>query len=180
VFAALGGTSYAAVKVSRNTVGASQIKTAGVGSSEVKNGSLRRGDLRASDLPRGPIGPVGLAGAPGAKGETGDTGATGNVHPVIVEHTLATADLADGTSASFNAFCPAGMQAIGGGFRGDFEDSEATNTGSSRPAMSPGDTEPPLDGGTYTGWRITVQNPAGGVGAGIRPEVWAVCVPAPG
>jgi hypothetical protein len=182
VFAALGGTSYAAVKVSRNAVGASQIKTGGVGSSEVKNGSLRKVDLRASDLPTGPIGPVGPAGVKGPKGDPGDpgdTGATGNVHPVTVQFEQAAADLADGTSASYNAFCPDGMQGIGGGFRGDATASEATNTGSSRPAMLPSNTEPPLDGGTYTGWRITVLNISGGVMAGIRPEVWVACVPLP-
>ncbi len=57
LFVALGGTSYAAVKLPRNSVGASQIKTGGVGSSEVKNGALRMGwqsprPLVAFSLPR--------------------------------------------------------------------------------------------------------------------------------
>jgi hypothetical protein len=183
VFAALGGTSYAAVKVSKNSVGASQIKTNAVGSSEVKNGSLRKVDLRASDLPTGPVGPIGLAGAQGPKGANGDAGDTGAPHPVTVQFEQAAADLADGTSASYNAFCPEGMQGVGGGFRGDATDSEATNVGSSRPAMAPpppnSNTEPPLDGQPYRGWRITVQNNAGGVTTGIRPEVWVACVPFP-
>jgi hypothetical protein len=178
LFAALGGTSYAAVKVARNSVSAPQIKTGGVGSSEVKNGALRRADIRASDLPQGPLGPVGLAGAQGSKGDKGDTGDLGNVAPVTVQFEQAAADLADGATASYNAFCPDGQRGIGGGFRGDATASEATNVGSSRPAMSPGNTEPPLDGGSYTGWRITVQNVAGGVMAGIRPEVWVACIPA--
>jgi hypothetical protein len=96
-----------------------------------------------------------------------------------VQHELAAADLADGLKASYNAFCPAGQQAIGGGGRGDATTSEETNVPASRPAISAANTEPPLDGGTFTGWRITVINVAGGVTTGIRPEVWVVCVPAP-
>jgi hypothetical protein len=189
VFVALGGTSYAAVSLSKNSVGASQIKTGGIGSSEVKNGSLRKADLKPSDLPTGPIGPVGLAGPKGLKGDKGDRGepgdpgapgATGNVHPATVQFEQAPADLgagAAGASSSFHVFCPEGMQGIGGGFRGDFELSEQTATTSSRPAMSPANTEPPVDGGTYTGWRITVVNETGVTG--IRPEVWVICVPLP-
>jgi hypothetical protein len=40
VFVALGGTSYAAIKLPRNSVGGSQIRTAAVTSSEVKDRSL--------------------------------------------------------------------------------------------------------------------------------------------
>ena len=179
LFVALGGTSYAAVKVTRNAVSAGQIKTSGVASSEVKNGSLRKADLRSGPL--GPIGPVGLGGPQGAKGAAGDmggTGDTGNVHPVTVQTTLADADLADNTSQSYNAFCPDGMQGIGGGFRGDFEDSEGVRVGSSRPAISQSSTGPPLDNGAYTGWRITAFNiPGDAFVNGLRPEVWVICVP---
>jgi hypothetical protein len=80
---------------------------------------------------------------------------------------------------SYNVCCLAGQQAIAGGARGDATDSEATSVTSSRPAISSGNTEPPLSGGSFTGWRITATNLPGGVVAGIRPEVWVVCVPAP-
>jgi hypothetical protein len=50
---------------------------------------------------------------------------------------------------------------------------------SSRPAISASNTEPPATGAGFLGWRITVQNPAGGVTVGIRPTVWVVCVNAP-
>lgn len=65
---ALGGTSYAAVKLPKNSVGASQIKTNAVTSSEVKNGSLLAKDFKAGQLPKG---------AKGDKGDKGDTGAQG-------------------------------------------------------------------------------------------------------
>ena len=72
VFVALGGTSYAAVKIPRNSVSAAQIKTGGVGSSEVKNGALRAFDFRAGELP------AGAKGDKGEKGDKGDQGAPGN------------------------------------------------------------------------------------------------------
>jgi hypothetical protein len=179
IFVALGGTGYAAITLPDNSVSAKQIKRNGVGaaeirknavrSGEVRNGTLGIADFRAGTIPPGPQGPQGLQGVQGLQGEPG------SFEDVTVQFTEATADLADGTSASYNAFCPAGQVGIGGGFRGDFEDSEATNVGSSRPSMSPGNTEPPLDGGTFTGWRITVLNPTGGVMAGIRPQVWVFC-----
>jgi len=76
-------------------------------------------------------------------------------------------------------FCPAGQQAIAGGGRGDDTLSEETILTSTRPAISAGNTEPPTNGQSFTGWRITVVNPAGGAVAGIKPEVWVVCVAAP-
>ena len=63
VFLALGGGAYAAAKLPGNSVGAKQIKTGAVGSTEVKNRSLKAGDFKGG-LPQGPRGP---AGAPAVK-----------------------------------------------------------------------------------------------------------------
>jgi hypothetical protein len=71
------------------------------------------------------------------------------------------------------------MLAIAGGGRGDDTLSEQTILTNTRPAISSSNTEPPLAGQSFTGWRITVVNPTGGAASGIRPEVWAVCVPVP-
>ena len=191
LFIALGGTSYAAVKLPRNSVGASQIKAGGVGSSEVKNRSLRKVDFKASDLPAGPAGPAGAQGPAGPQGPRGANGtngtngtdgadgAPGTVGAATTAFFRATSDLADGANASFSVFCPAGKQAIGGGGRGDDTLSESTILTNTRPAISAANTEPPLAGQGFTGWRITVVNPTGGATTGIRPEVWAVCVDAP-
>lgn len=171
LFVALGGTGYAAA-VAKNSVGhkqirksavrASEIKDRAVGTSEVRDGSLLAGDFKAGEIPAGP------------KGDKGDTGTFGTVTTQFQQATVA---LADNTSASYNAFCPAGQRGIGGGARGDATDSEFTNVTSSRPAISLANTEPPADGGTFTGWRITVQNPTGGAppGGAILPEVWVIC-----
>ncbi len=50
LFVALGGISYAAIQLPRNSVGASQIKKNAVRSSEVRNSSLRGSDIRNSSL----------------------------------------------------------------------------------------------------------------------------------
>jgi hypothetical protein len=62
---ALGGTGYAAIRLPRNSVGATQLKANAVTSGKVRNGSLSSKDFRRSSLPRGPRGPAGPS-APGA------------------------------------------------------------------------------------------------------------------
>lgn len=78
LFCALGGTSYAAVDIAKNSIGASEIKAGAVASSEVKDRSLLAKDFRAGQLPRGATGPAGPAGATGPQGPKGDTGAKGD------------------------------------------------------------------------------------------------------
>ena len=65
LFIALGGTSYAALALPRNSVGAAQLKKGAVRSADVKNRSLRAVDFRRSALPVGPQGPPGAPGADG-------------------------------------------------------------------------------------------------------------------
>jgi hypothetical protein len=165
------------VKLPKNSVGADQIKTNGVGSSEVKNGSLKKVDFKASDLPIGATGPQGLKGE---NGTNGTNGAPGTIGPVTVQTAAATADLTAGNKVSVTATCLDGQQAIAGGGRGDDQQSQFTNVGSSRPAqtttMPP--NEPPAAGQGFNSWRITV-NALTGAPAGIRPQVWVMCAAAP-
>lgn len=189
---ALGGTSYAAVTLPHNSVGSAQIKPSGVKNSDlgassvtsakVKDGSLLSKDFALGQIPAGPAGLAGAAGATGATGATGPAGPigpTGTTGPATVQSFTATADLIDGQKASYDVYCPAGQQAIAGGARGDDLNSDATSLTSSRPSISAANTEPPANGQGFLGWRITVENPPGGVNAGIRPTVWVVCVNAP-
>lgn len=84
LFLALGGTSYAAVKLPRHSVGAAQLRKGAVTSSKVRNHSLRAVDFRHGQLPagaRGPKGDTGAAGAAGAQGPKGDTGTPGAAGP---------------------------------------------------------------------------------------------------
>lgn len=78
---ALGGTSYAAVVLPKNSVGTAQLKKNAVVSSKVMNGTLLAADFKAGQLPAGPKGDKGDAGAQGAAGPTGPTGAAGPTGP---------------------------------------------------------------------------------------------------
>jgi hypothetical protein len=166
LFVALGGTGYAALKLPKNSVGAKQIKANAVRSAEVRNRSLKAGDFRRGQLP------IGAKGDTGAKGDKGDTGTFG---PITVQYEAAAEDLPDGMSKGYVVHCPEGQRALAGGFRGDETNSEATNVGSSRPVKSTASGIHPVDNETFTGWRITVLNPAGGATTGIRPEIWVIC-----
>jgi hypothetical protein len=78
VFVALGGSSYAAIKLPRNSVGADQIRSGAVRSSEIKDRSIRTGDLATSARnslrgQAGPQGPAGVQGPAGAQGPAGPT-----------------------------------------------------------------------------------------------------------
>ena len=66
LFLALGGASYAAVKLPANSVGSRQIKDGAVASADIKNHSIRAGDFKGG-LPSGPKGPKGDRGAAAVK-----------------------------------------------------------------------------------------------------------------
>jgi hypothetical protein len=78
LFIALGGTSYAAIKLPANSVTDRQIKTGAVRSSEVRNGSLTAKDFRKGVLAAAQPAAAGPRGADGAQGPKGDTGAKGD------------------------------------------------------------------------------------------------------
>jgi hypothetical protein len=70
LFVALGGSSYAAIKLPSNSVGPRQIRTGAVGSSEIHDRSVHLKDLTVST--RNALkGQKGDVGAPGAAGPAG-------------------------------------------------------------------------------------------------------------
>jgi hypothetical protein len=71
---ALGGTSYAAIKLPSNSVGTRQLKANAVTSSKIKDRSLKSTDLAAGVLSHGPKGDQ---GSPGAQGDPGAPGVRG-------------------------------------------------------------------------------------------------------
>jgi hypothetical protein len=77
LFVAMGGTSYAALKLPSNSVGSKQIKANAVNSSKVANRSLLAGDFKAGQLPAGPQGLKGDQGIQGIQGIQGDKGPLG-------------------------------------------------------------------------------------------------------
>src|SRR6266550_2661614 len=117
----LGGVSYAALRLPANSVGTRQ----------VINGSLLKGDFKAGQLPRGARGPQGLAGAAGSTGPAGATGPAGTAGPVGPAGTAGSQGppgpvsltyvlspytaLPTGTEQGAFVVCPAGMVVTGGG-----------------------------------------------------------------
>jgi len=82
LFVALGGTSYAAITLPRNSVGANQLRTGSVRTAEVRDRSLSARDLsvaardflksqQGAEGPRGPQGPAGPQGIQGPPGQSG-------------------------------------------------------------------------------------------------------------
>jgi hypothetical protein len=81
LFVALGGVSYAALKLPKNSVGSKQIKANAVKSGKVKNGSLQAADFGAGQIPPGPAGPQGTAGTDGTNGTNGTAVAFARIDP---------------------------------------------------------------------------------------------------
>ena len=77
LFAALGGSSYAAIKLAPGSVGNKELRNGAVTSTKVKKGSLLARDFKPGQVPRGPTGPSGPAGAAGLVGPAGPTGPAG-------------------------------------------------------------------------------------------------------
>ncbi len=82
LFIALGGVSYAAAKLPKNSVGSTQIKKNAVTGSKVKNSSLTGSDIKnrsltAADFNGSIQGPQGAQGAQGAQGPQGVQGPAG-------------------------------------------------------------------------------------------------------
>lgn len=120
LFIALGGTSYAAIELPRNSVGGQHIKTGAVASADVKDGSLSARDFRRGVLPRtaggsgakGADGATGADGARGPQGERGAVGATGATGPQGAQGERGSAGptFADGLKAPYKLVsnCPTG------------------------------------------------------------------------
>jgi hypothetical protein len=100
LFVALGGSSYAAVKLGKNSVGTRQLKKNSVTSPKVKPRSLLVSDFKKSQRSRlrGPQGPQGPAGANGQPGSSAASMLTGRV-PAAILNT---------SGGSTTAFDPAG------------------------------------------------------------------------
>ena len=123
VMLALGGTSYAAIKLPSNSVGSPQIKASAVGASElasnavtssdVKDRSLLARDFALGQLPTGATGANGATGATGA-GPQGPIGPAGRRGAISVERTDFTVP-DTGTATGLQVACPAGTKIIGGG-----------------------------------------------------------------
>ncbi|MET0616061.1 MAG: hypothetical protein ABW142_11480 [Thermoleophilaceae bacterium] len=123
LFAALGGSSYAAIAVTGaqvrdGSLTGKDVHNSSLTGKDVRNASLLAQDFKPGQLPGGPQGPKGDKGELGPQGLKGEPGAPGVSGYEIVESTS--------PATSDNKFriaqCPAGKVAVGGGafLLGDF------------------------------------------------------------
>jgi hypothetical protein len=141
---ALGGTSYAAIRLPANSVGAKQLKrhavtssklsASAVTSSTVKNGSLRAKDFKAGQIPAGPAGPAGAAGATN-----------------IVSRRVPSLPVAAGALGALKLACNPGERAITAGLQSDADPVNVFSLTESFPVTT---------GDVPTGWFLEARNTA--------------------
>jgi hypothetical protein len=127
LFVALGGSSYAALKVTGKnvtdgTLSSADLKNNSVTTIDIRDGSLLEKDFRAGQLPVGAQGPKGDTGAQGPSGLTGARGPSDAFTAFFGDKdipaaagqpfTLAELDLAAG---DYLVFANAGVTDLGGG-----------------------------------------------------------------
>lgn len=167
----LGGVSWAATSLPKNSVGTTQLKKNSVTSLKVKNGSLLASDFKPGQLSAGPAGPPGSQGgqgpqgAKGDRGEKGDAGAAGSPGVSGYQIVIASQFVQNTFLGSHTATCPAGKKAIGGG--------SASSTYNTADGPFVLQSRPLSDG---SGWHVEVGRKAAGT---FQHNVYAVCVVAP-
>jgi hypothetical protein len=152
---AMGGTSYAAIKLPKNSVGAAQLKKNAVTSAKVKNGSLLKSDFKSGQLPAGPQGLQGPAGPAGAPGKNGANAATSVTFADSAGKTVA--DGANSADSTDTVACAAGAKATGGGVIVTDTDGNVLTTVPVTLSDSTTDA-----GDQTTGWEGAIDNETGG------------------
>jgi hypothetical protein len=140
---ALGGTSYAATKLAKDSVGSRELKRNAVTRVDIKNGAvtgakIANGSITGADLKMAALGQIpaavkaanadnaGHAGSAGAvdkvtyRGVAASVGAAGLENPTDLSSTIT-------TTASASAGCDPGQVVVGGGVKVDDPDSLATH-----------------------------------------------------
>jgi Collagen triple helix repeat (20 copies) len=171
LFLAMGGTSYAAVTLPRNSVGSAQIRNQAVTLAKLSPSAL----VRLHGLP-GAAGPAGAAGATGATGAQGSTGPAGpqgpkgDTGPSGVGRTLTVRtnshDIAAGVLEQMESDCQPGEIAVSGGA------STGVGDGSGNFGVYLQTSRPTPTSGTPTGWTAIAYN---GTSAPLHWQVYAVC-----
>jgi hypothetical protein len=146
VFLALGGVSYAAVAIPKNSVGNPQLRANAVTTGKIKNGTLLAADFKPGELPRGATGAPGTAGVTGLQGPQGPQGQQGQKgmpgmpgmpgisnYQVVVNPEIAAPA---GTQTSNSADCPADTMVISGGVAIAGGISTSVNVNSSYPIVN--------------------------------------------
>jgi hypothetical protein len=178
LFAALGGSAYAAVTVTGEnikdrTVTGRDVKNHSLGTTKLTQNALATlGRTPSSAGPQGPKGDKGEQGGLGPAGPKGDPGPTGPAGPAgpqgpsgISGWGYVNAPMAVPTGAirSWSADCPNGKRPLGGG---------VSTTSSSFDVRILEDAPNTNAAGEATGWTATVWNKSG---IPITHYVWVIC-----
>ncbi len=128
LFLSVGGVSYAATALPRDSVGTPQLRDGAVDSAKIKDGALQYEDFGFGQIPaglegprgskgaRGARGPKGAKGTTGATGAKGDTGAAGATSVKARRSDPVTLPAIANTPVTATANCASGERAVGGGF----------------------------------------------------------------
>jgi hypothetical protein len=166
LFAALGGSAYAAV-----TVTGKNIQDGTITGKDVKNRSLGKSKLSRTALSSltGQSGPAGPQGAPGSKGEPGEQGPIGETGPqgpsgvsgyeIRVSQGMS---IPKGQTYGDQVNCTSGKSVLGGGVA-NYPNAAPARVVSSAPGGANGDS---------TGWSVQVYN-AGDTA--FSSYTWAIC-----
>jgi hypothetical protein len=184
LFIALGGSSYAAVRLSansvrsreiaRNAVKSSEIASSSVGSAEVRNASLQPVDF--AKLPTGPRGEKGATGPRGVRGPQGETGPLGPIGPPGISAATnllvrlgPPVDVPAGGTQAIPTLCEAGEKAVGGGV------SHQPAIAASFVQVTGSYPTSNVAGSTPTSWTVEVYNQAANT-ASVQFQGYAVCI----
>lgn len=153
VFLGLGGASFAATHLGRNSVGSRQIRNGAIKSKDIKDGALKRVDFRSGVLAGG--GSNGSNGATGQQGPQGPQGPAGATNVVMRQGPSVT--VTHGSFGKAEAACQSGERATGGGV---YNESNVLFVQVTSSYPTPNPTSPPAtgDGKVPTGWRVWVRN----------------------
>jgi hypothetical protein len=163
LFVALGGVSYAATQLPKNSIGAKQIKKGAVGPGKLSPSAKQT--LTGATGPQGNVGPRGPQGDRGPKGDQGVPGVSDVVTRYGPDRELPTS-----ASTVSYATCKPGESVIAGGWSfiggGGRPATTAYYLILDRPSIeipNPGPPffPPPNDGEAATGWLVGFENNTG-------------------
>jgi hypothetical protein len=165
LFVALGGASYAATQLPKNSVGTKQLKKEAVTGAKVKPGSIPATALKP-----------GAVAEPSNYYSKTESKARFLGSTVVVNKTIA-APLAKETFVTGQVSCPVGYQAIAGGV--DPSNSLNGKVSSSSPLINgkEAQTQPDGQSGPATGWYGAVTTQGSGTGTSEVVKIQVVCAP---
>jgi hypothetical protein len=175
LFISLGGTSYAAVSLAKNSVLSKHIKNGqvkrvdlaanAVNSAKVGDGTLLAQDFAPGQLPKGEKGDTGAAGAAGATNVVmrvaeGSASGGGNNAPFDTTTGKWTGD--GGAGATF-VFCNEGERVVGGGYTSEGRGFIVTENA----------PYPAANGAAPIGWLVEVVSTTNEASPALKP--WVLC-----